>query len=924
VLFGAGEEARATPTTPPSIEEQALAEVESLLKAQDWNAAAKQAKPLAAETQEMKIRLVALEHLSVALAGMGEATKSEEIAEQAEVLFQEQEKAKLAKSSVYYRNRSAYDGVRNHAVALLDKRQAAAEAGGHAKQIPPVAVSLARRFPAHPRHRDHALRAAEQLHALGRDDEAVPWFLAALDTGLDRSFMAKAKLAENQAQLDAVAKPLPLDHVKRALAGLSGKSLSTESEEGDAASPATRFHAALALTRKPDTEAAVSALAALLDEPPFDQPPLADVVRLELARTHLRVGHAYEGLQVLNDIQPERGGFLNRYTSLGRAVAARQQFLLGMAANLSLDREEAAGHFAKAADLAKTALRDTALYEQARTLELAGDWRRAKKQYRKLARKSSSAWIRCCADISLARLEELGEHGHPKVDGHFAQLPDDRETHGDWYFGYGSESYALCAHNYVQDITGGPGPKLKLSFSTTDPKEPSRLWVSEKATDDPAALWDPRRRVRFPANRDDRGEQYPVGDGPDLLMAAGLPAGRHILSMYLVNDHHYYEANRRYTLEIRQDGRLLRLADVRDFGCGVYKRFLLSGPGQLTVRFRRDASMNVLLQGVFLDRLPDLDSFPAMAHADDLIHERVYHLLAQRLTFGSRDPLSHTSPLVAAGIAVPQDEKRNQAWGYYSYRLLTAAGRPRAAYAAFTRFADALPEEAIQPAARYLADRLRSHDRLLRMRTAEWPTGQHPLDVLNARWLDSLLPKTPTSGPPQKLQPDVVAALKAMATAQEPQATPFAQTRALHILDHMSPSSISADLLCAMGTQFKGVGATAQAASLLQRALAANPDERTRFRATRALLIVGPKAGMSLADTQDLYTGALRMAKHQHAEHAIPSIHLHAANAFARHGSYLEAINILNQAPTAAGQATLLSYYESQLKKQDKTKGKDR
>jgi tetratricopeptide (TPR) repeat protein len=915
-VLGAEEKSAVKPT--PTVEEKALIEVERLLEAQEWGSAAEQARPLTEETQEARIRLVALERLSVALAGIGEAKESEQIAEQAEILFQEQEKARLAKSSVYYRNRSAYDGVRSHAVALLRKRQAAAEAAGYAKQVVPVAVSLARRFPAHPQYRSYALQAAEQLHALGREDDATPWFVAALDTGLDRSFMTKAKLGENQAQLDAISKPLSLDHVTRALAGLSAKTPPTEKANSDASSSASRFQAALGLTRKPDTEAAVAGLAALAAESPFDQSPLADIVRLELARTHLRAGHAYEGAQVLNALQPQRGGLLNSYTPFGRAVAARQQFLLGVAANLSLDRQAAAEHFSKAAKLAKTALHETALYEQARTLELAGDWRTARELYDKLVKRSPATWVRCCASISLARLEELGEQGRPKDDRHFLQLPDDRETHGDWHLGYGTEYYVLCAHNYVQDITGGPGPKLKLSFSTTDPKEPSRLWVSQKATDDPAALWDPRRRVRFPANRDDRGEQYAIGDGPDLLMGTVLPAGQHILSMYFVNDHHYYEANRRYTLEIRQDGKLLGMADVRDFGVGVYKRFLLSGPGKLDVRFRRDASMNVLLQGVFLDRVPELDSLPAMPLAGNSSQERVYGLLAQRLAFEPNELLSHTSPLVAAATTRPQDGKQSRAWGYYSHRLLVAAGRPRAAYAAFSEFARALPAEAIVPVAQYLATRMQSHDHLLRMRTTEWLPGQHPLDLLNARWFDSILPQTPADDTAAKLQPDAVAALKSIATAQEPQSTPFAQKHALEILDRLSPDSVSADFLCSMGTELKSVGDTAQAASVLQRALAGGPDERTRFRAAQALLIVGPKAGLSLADTRSLYAEALQLAKHRHDDHAIPSIHLHAANAVASHGSYQEAIDILNQAPTAAGQATLLANYREQMQNQSK------
>jgi hypothetical protein len=206
------------------------------------------------------------------------------------------------------------------------------------------------------------------------------------------------------------------------------------------------------------------------------------------------------------------------------------------------------------------------------------------------------------AAIAMVRLADFAK----TVDGlprrrPVQPLPDDRTTRGDWFLGYGVERYVLCAQNYRFDRSGGPATGFTVRFSTSDPKEPSRLWVSAKRTDDPAALWDPVRRLRLPANRDDRGEQVPLGQGPDLLLDCAIPAGEHVLALYFVNDHHYYEPNRRYTLEVREDGALLCLADVRDFGGGVYKRFRVEGPRDLRLRIRRDASLNVLLQGVFLD-----------------------------------------------------------------------------------------------------------------------------------------------------------------------------------------------------------------------------------------------------------------------------------------------------------------------------------
>ncbi|MFA7155437.1 MAG: hypothetical protein WC112_06885, partial [Proteiniphilum sp.] len=103
-------------------------------------------------------------------------------------------------------------------------------------------------------------------------------------------------------------------------------------------------------------------------------------------------------------------------------------------------------------------------------------------------------------------------------------------------------------------------------------------------------------------NRDDYGEQYPLGNGPDLLMSCEIPAGRHVLTLYFANDYNYYESQRAYTVSVTDaDRRLLCLAPVRDFGGGLYKRFAVQGPARLEFRIWRNMSINVILSGVFLD-----------------------------------------------------------------------------------------------------------------------------------------------------------------------------------------------------------------------------------------------------------------------------------------------------------------------------------
>jgi tetratricopeptide (TPR) repeat protein len=889
------------PAAPATPAERAIRDVDQSLAGQDWVAAAHQARLLIQDTQPAPVRLQALERLAIALAGLGEPRESAKTAQQAEILFRDQEKVRLAKSSGYFRNRSAYDGVRRYAIGLLRKRQAAAKYAGHAKQVVPAAVALARRFPAHPRRRTYALEAAEKLAALGRENEAMPWFLAALDTGLDRSFGAKAKYSDNQVQLDAVAKPPSLDLVTRALAGLTGQPApkagrKTVGAKQSGTTPADQFHAALALTRQPDSRVAVAALETLLKTPPFSVRPFADIARLELARTHLRIGHALEAAEVLSHIAPQRGALLKRHTGLGRAIAAHQRFLQGMTVDLMLDRQGAADHFAAAADLGGDALHDAARSEQAGALELAGEWKAARKLYRKLAENSPAEWIRRSANISTTRLGELAKSPFPRSD-FITQLPDDRETHGDWYLGYGSEHYVLCAHKSRYDLEGGPGPELMLDFSTSDPKEPSRLWVSARSSDDPAMLWNPRKRVRLPANRDDRGEQYPIGAGPDLLMDAIVPEGRHILSLYFVNDHRFYEANRRYTIEIRFNNRLLALADVRDFGAGVYKRFLVSGPCKLRVCLRRDASMNVLLQGVFLDPIPALDPSPLPAERDTPASHDTYGQYTRRLARYPRRLLSRPTVLLSLASALDPHTKI-PGHQYQRSRLLFAAGRPRCARRAFGAFAAIVPPGRLLPVARALANQMAARDPLFTRRTRDWPAGTHTIDLLNTRWFSCWSAASGTGEtPPGRSAAEWVGELVSLVRRDGPYATPYARKRALLELERHAPERLSAPLLYRAGSQFKREGDAGQAAALLRRALAATPSQSTEMRVSSYLLEVAPEAGVPLEEVRTLHARIVMLAEAQGIAYMLPVFHRQAAEAYVAHGKYEEAIKLLKHMP---------------------------
>jgi hypothetical protein len=130
---------------------------------------------------------------------------------------------------------------------------------------------------------------------------------------------------------------------------------------------------------------------------------------------------------------------------------------------------------------------------------------------------------------------------------------------------------------------------------------------------DPSVLYNPCDDLRRAANWDDHGEAYPVGAGPDLVVECPVPEGLHRLSLYFVNDHNYYEPNRDYTVEVTDaTGALAAASGVRHFLNGVYKLFGVRGPQALSIRIRRNGSVNVVLGGIFLDRLEPVAaaSFP--------------------------------------------------------------------------------------------------------------------------------------------------------------------------------------------------------------------------------------------------------------------------------------------------------------------------
>jgi hypothetical protein len=149
-----------------------------------------------------------------------------------------------------------------------------------------------------------------------------------------------------------------------------------------------------------------------------------------------------------------------------------------------------------------------------------------------------------------------------------------------------------------------------------EPNDGVRHWVNEVKTEDPKTLWDPTIGIRRQAGWDDHGEAYPTyKDGPDLWVAVEVPAGVYRLSLYFLNLSGHVDVNRMrdHVVEVHPFYKDLKAADarrtvlartrVRDFCGGVYKQFLVNGPGKYHVRIARNNSLNTMVSAVLIDRL---------------------------------------------------------------------------------------------------------------------------------------------------------------------------------------------------------------------------------------------------------------------------------------------------------------------------------
>jgi hypothetical protein len=239
------------------------------------------------------------------------------------------------------------------------------------------------------------------------------------------------------------------------------------------------------------------------------------------------------------------------------------------------------------------------------SLEFRGLWEEALAAYSALAREAQVPAVRRSAAFWTRRVRAAMEQYGSAFGTTAYYWGEDRQTQGEWY-GYGEDACVLCSRLAPGDYMGGTAAPVRYTYGTPDPERGAWPWNWDSVTPHPSLLLDPFLDRPSAANWDDGGEKYAPGTGPDLLVGWSIPDGTYRLSLYLANDINYYEPGREYTIYlINETNQVLAACPVRHFIGGVYHHFVVRGPQKLNVRVYRNLSINVLLQGIFMDRLDE-------------------------------------------------------------------------------------------------------------------------------------------------------------------------------------------------------------------------------------------------------------------------------------------------------------------------------
>lgn len=245
-----------------------------------------------------------------------------------------------------------------------------------------------------------------------------------------------------------------------------------------------------------------------------------------------------------------------------------------------------------------------------------------------------------------ALLQQLGRVPRSAIQPAVVALSDDWTTRGAWQGRYGRYWIDLCdmvGIEYGGNYLWGAGPQPIHYFSRSGisdtPREAMRYFISELYTDNPNSLEIPqiylhsrvlRKYTTWKVNR----RQSENNDFSDNDVAAvkkynrqdlnvyttlNVPSGQFVLSVYTYNNDGDagLTRSRDYRISVRPHSSLQSIYDVsnfnqqselargriHDFRSGVWKRFLVRGPRQVTLEMARNYSTVTKFSAIALDEL---------------------------------------------------------------------------------------------------------------------------------------------------------------------------------------------------------------------------------------------------------------------------------------------------------------------------------
>jgi hypothetical protein len=289
-------------------------------------------------------------------------------------------------------------------------------------------------------------------------------------------------------------------------------------------------------------------------------------------------------------------------------------------------------------------LRYTALdhAKLAQDAEAAGNWRKALAEYQTILKSFDPSMSRLIySNWPLHDPIEAGEEAARSVkylngitdpgvnNGPCSFLGVDHTIGSDWQGVVGHEAWALFAI-HGGDECGGPA-LLDGAFSykpmSGDVRNWPRRWrdpvdFPHRASDIP--LVDPLSSgAPVYSFLDDNGEQYRLGNGPDMYISLKIPAGRHILSFPIhfslnfpgVKDTDNFHYGIVLDQQVGNVEKCMAAGIISDVDEPGYARIAVTGPANYTLAIFRADSWNANLPAIFLD--PDLRSQnpPSLAEA---------------------------------------------------------------------------------------------------------------------------------------------------------------------------------------------------------------------------------------------------------------------------------------------------------------------